>query len=155
MSHDGEDRYGWIIEHHVYQIGMYDIDEGWCCSNWIRPPPDALWQIREEMWMFMTYVTATNLNFSNTPLEHRYNLHIHNTDPELKILAQNERQLWRGSRETFIPFKRPHPKGYQGLWMSPSLKVRGFCQIMEVRDTFTFGHALEHGWYHSASTFQL
>ena len=120
--------------------------------NGNSPPPDELWWIPGKRGAFMTCVMVDNLNFSNTPLEHRYNLYTHNTDPELKILARNEGLLWEGARKTFVPFKTPYPQGYQGVWMSLSLTGRGqipSCRttgILSAHDEFTLGHVLELGW---------
>ena len=131
----------WDIAPNVYQLGIDDWED-WCCSHWARPPPDALWQVRGKEWTLFTRVMDTNLNFINTPLEHRHNLSIRRNDLELKILAENERHLWKGSRNTFIPFKRPHPQGYQGVLMSPSLEVGDMGHSTYVYDDFTSGHVL-------------
>ena len=61
-------------------------------------------------------VKTVNLNFRNTPLEHRYNMSIHISNPERCSLTQ-------GERATLIPSKSPNPQGYQGIWTSPDFEV--------------------------------
>ena len=106
----------------VYQVGA-GRREHWCCSQWEQIPPDELWFIHGTMGYFFTVVLIDSLNFTNTHLELRYNLSINRDDPELEILAENERLLWLGDRELFVPFKTPHPQGYQGVWMSARLSM--------------------------------
>ena len=141
----GESWLDWPDTPDVYQVGMDPHDE-WCCSKWARPPPDALWWVPGEKGILITQVSTANLNFHNTPLELRHTLSAREDDPTLKILAQNERLLWKGVRKTFIPFKRPHPQGYQGVWMCPNLEVGGLGEGIQVHDKFNSDHVLEIDW---------
>ena len=129
----------------VYQVGIENVGD-WCVSEWCTIPSDALWWVPGNKGYLATHVITSNLNFINTPLEHRYNLSVRTFDSKLLTLARNERVLWKGDRKTFIPFKRPHPQGYQGVWMSTDLKVRGFSRSVWVHDEFTSGHVLEFGY---------
>lgn len=126
----------------VYQVGI-DYGDDLCASQWVRPPPDELWWVPGKKGTLFMQVMPGNLNFSNTPLEHRRNLHIHKCDPGLEILARNERLLWKGGSKTFIPFKLPYPQGYQGVWMNPSLDMEDIGWEIYVNDPFTSGHVLE------------
>ena len=125
----------------LYQWGARDGGH-WCVSRWSSIPPDPLWLIPGDEGVMITQLINGSLNFINTPLEHRHNLSIHEDDPELKILAENELLLWKGSRNTFIPFKRIHPQGYQGVWMSPNMDVGDMGWATNVYDKFTSGHVL-------------
>ena len=123
----------------IFQIGITYLD-GWCCSQWEQHPPERLWQMFGGVTALVTFVMTCNLKFVNTPFEYRHNL---KDDPEL---AEKERRLWVGVvRKTFIPFKTPHPGGYQGVWMSPSLEMNVIGLEFPAHDKFNSGHALEFG----------
>ena len=134
-------RRGWIPPVEVYQLGM-NLDV-WCCSRWETVPEDALWRARGHKEAFYTSVVGGNLDWRNTPLEHRYNLSITNgSSSELEILAYNEDMMW-GDGNTFIPFKEAHPQGYQGVLVSFDVWSRSNVTTLRVIDRFSPTHLLE------------
>ena len=128
----------------VYQAGRGD----WCASLWDTIPPDELWRVRGYRETLFVRVTSANLCWRNTPLEHRYNLHLGDGArfSELEILAKKERLMWEGKRKTFIPFKNPHPQGYQGVWMKLEVWPVRIHEVFHVRDRFSPDHTLEMEW---------
>ena len=142
----------------IYQLGVGEHYR-WCASEWSTIPPDPLWRVLGDDGVLVTKVRVFNLNFDNTPFEHQSRQNHHQDgptrcvgsqvppNPALDILARNERHMWQGTGKTFIPFKRPHPKGYQGVWMKPCLDVRKISWDIYVYDDFTSGHALEVCYY--------
>ena len=104
----------------------------WCVSEWETIPPDTLWGAREKELVFFTYVLSSNLDFRNTPLEHLY--------------GRDTSIPWEGPRKAFIPFKEPHPQGYQGVWASLEVWPKMMRKIISVYDTFSPDHVLEMGW---------
>lgn len=137
---------------HVYQAGM---SRYWCASLWDHPPSRELWQSRSSRERLLTYVLCDNLNFHNTPFEHRFNLFDSWGDrPDLEILAKMEMKLWGWALESFIPFKRPLPGGYKGVWgdfghwSGEMNSVTTNTNALFVNDALEYGrHLLEFGWW--------
>ena len=95
----------------VYQRGA---SKTLCASTWCSPLPTQVMSIGRR---FHTSVLFSNLNFTNTPFEHRYNLIDPSNDSvEACRLARGELVLWGWNYECFIPFKTPYPHGYQGVY---------------------------------------
>ena len=95
----------------VYQRGAIDM---WCASLWFSPVPKHMIPIGRT---FHTKVLFSNLNFTNTAFEHRYNLLDPSNDSvEACNLSSGEESLWGWGFEGFVPFKISHPHGYQGVY---------------------------------------
>ena len=95
----------------LYQRGA---SETWCASTWCSPLPKRVMSIGRR---FNTAVLLSNLNFTNTAFEHRYNLiDPSNDSTEACELASDELSLWGWDYEDFVPFKAPYPHGYQGVY---------------------------------------
>ena len=114
----------------------------WCASYWDEIPSDELrgyigWD------MLLTYVIHSNLDFTNTPFQHRYNKYtVKPYYPQLGILAMMEENFWGVEAEAFIPFKNPQPSGYKGVWGNFN-KVPRKCQgRIRVQDRFTHSNVL-------------
>ena len=153
-------RIGYIDECHgdwrtpaiAYQT-MTGVGGKWCPSRWETIPDDALWRARGLVDSFCMYVRVANLDFRNTPLEQMYNLSLQGMVlngsermSELETLARNERLLWEGVHKTYIPFKKPHPQGYQGIWVNLREWPESICEIIYVHDRFSPTHLLEISW---------
>ena len=131
---------------------QFSTSGDWCASHWDTHPTDALWWIRGHKETFLTHVSHSSLDFRNTIFEHRYN-RFRNTHRcwEQRKLAALERRKW-GTRNVFIPFKKPLPDGYKGVrgnfdrWLR---RHRGHPKtLVRVRDEYSSGeHLLELGWY--------
>ena len=132
----------WLIAAFVYQVGVEKFE---CASQWDTIPNNALWWAQGRHEWLHTHVLKSNLNFHNTPLEHRYNKSIHRgeSDPQLNFLARNEHQMWMGSDKFFIPFKNPNPQGYQGVWASLDNRLISSWICMRVYDKHSPNHRLE------------
>ena len=129
----------------VYQVGMERFK---CVSRWDTIPNAALWRAQGRHEWLHTHVLTSNMNFLNTPLEHRYKQSIHRgvPDPQLNLLAQNERLMWEGTRKCFILFKSPHPQGYQGVWVHlDGQPLPIWWGAIPVVDQFNSVHVLEVG----------
>ena len=117
----------------------------WCASYWETIPVDELWRWLDQPRSLNTYTSLRKLDFRNTAFEHRSNLNDLEGGDALYQLADLERATWGDSHCEFIPFKRPHPQGYQGVWgnFDPLLKnlmADGF----PVKDAFESGvHTLK------------
>lgn len=123
------------------------LSSDWCVSRWDSIPPDALWWVRGSKEVFYTYVDLENLNFSNTAFEHRHNLFESGDVSQHGILADQEERLWRESCWGFVPFKNPHPRGYQGMWGRFNFRTsRRYRETLRVHDKYSSGHILEEGW---------
>ena len=138
--HGGED--GWLRSTFTYQIGIEKFE---CASQWDTIPYDTLWRARGSHDIFITYVRKSNLNFRNTPLEHRHNKYLNRTksDHQLNRLASKEYQMWKGMDKAFIPFKTPNPQGYQGVWMSLDSWLISAGACLRVYDKYSPNHRLE------------
>ena len=134
----------------VYQLG---VREGkLCASRWETIPPDTLWNARGKMEIFFTHAQFDNLDFRNTPFEHRANLIADRSGkpPELVILSQKELKLWGENMIAFIPFRNPHPQGYRGISgnfdivtdLVISSDDDNICKDLFVCDEFRSGHHL-------------
>ena len=118
----------------------------WCASKWAKTPTDTLW--RDQRDVLLTHVMHESLNFQNTPFEHRYNLIASYTyAAEQKLLASKEYRTWSRGFEAFIPFKKPHPEGYQGVWGNFDDWIMWDQAEMRVHDKYDSGvHLLKVGW---------
>ena len=125
-----------------------------CPSRWIRHPIDMLWKWQGRRVMLLN-VAHYNLKFHDSSFKHRYNRYIREVGdhPELDKLAAKERDEHSGSSGVeWIPFKDPHPCGYQGVlgnfddWLSrDGGRLRRIP--IPVRDRFANQkHLLEVGW---------
>ena len=140
---DGNPPY-WDTHSNVSQV---ETVGDWCASRWDYPPDDLLWWTRGTKETLFTYVMRENLNFQNTPFEHRYNLRISRPQTDLKILAKLEFDLWGAEYEAFVPFKNPHPQGYQGVWGDFNFWSEMAYRRLDVHDTFEPDHILKLGWW--------
>ena len=131
----------WINPAWIYQV---HTNRSWSASRWDIIPDDGLWTLFGPNETFYTYVESSDLDFRNTPLEHRYILStLYNYNAEIHILAENEKLLWEGEGKTFIPFKRPYPQGYQGVWITVNACPGDMHVIISVNDSFSPSHLLE------------
>lgn len=142
---------GYAIDNHrrdipislVFQVGG-GVRYTWCASIWSHPPADELWGALGEDTVLFTGVERVNLNFHNTPLEHRHNLYAQkcwHRSSELVVLAQNEIETW-GDGKAFIPFKTPQPSGYQGVWLFYDTSESEIRETLVVMDRFLTSHRL-------------
>ena len=130
----------------VYQAG--DLD-GWCVSEW-ENVPDGLWRARKtDDDVFHTFVQLHNLDFRNTPFEHRSKLCCVSKREWWKMytdyeaLAEMEGLVW-GPVTAFVPFITPNPQGYLGVWGDFGESLKLFPPSLYVYDAFESGtHLLE------------
>ena len=95
----------------IYQRGG---NYWWCASTWCSPLPK---RIMTTGGVFYTTILFSNLNFTNTAFEHRYNLiDPANNSAEACRLAVEEGLLWDWDYNGFVPFIHPYPHGYQGVY---------------------------------------
>ena len=118
----------------------YRYSYSWCASSW-----EVIPQLHNWGKMFLTYVDHTNLNFIGTPFEHRYNDHLsrHNSDHvdrhRLDRRARKELRRWGWGHDAFVPFKNPHPQGYQGVLINLNVMFDYSCRRLEVHDDYASG----------------
>ena len=127
----------------VYQdLGGHDWST-WCASNWETVPHDDLWKMCGPNDRFLSLLQFYNLDFRGTPFEHRYNEYVSRRKywNSLRIniyltkLAEQERNVWGRHCEVFIPFKRPNPQGYQGMWGLFDTPLAHLWDSIHVHDT--------------------
>lgn len=100
--------------HIVYDL--YEVQEFFCVSDWSRPPPSCLWgNVRDGLYDIIVIASYSRLDFTNTAFEHGYLYFMHGSR-ELRRLAKHERAMWGKNHREYIPFKNPHPEGYQGVY---------------------------------------
>ena len=125
-----------------------------CASNWITIPHDELWTLCRPGEEFLSKVQVRNLDFRGTPFEHRHNeyafrrqfwiLSCMDNSGDVVWLSEQERNIWGAHFETFVPFKRPNPQGYQGVWGDFDCALTDLWSSLYVYDTFDSGiHALK------------
>ena len=97
----------------------------WCMSEWEVVIHDELWEMCGPAEDFVSKVQFRNLDFRGTPFEHRYNEYVFRREHGggrciygecITKLAKRERKTWPPWCMTFVPFKKPNPQGYQGVW---------------------------------------
>ena len=120
-------------------------DVGKCISRW-EEIPDELWESRGGSGdPFYATVEMVNLNFDNTPFYHQHNRWIkHADDPSVEISALSRREiiLWSDNTKYFVPFKNPHPQGYQGVYGNFIYEIEGGKSFIKVKDEFISGQHL-------------
>ena len=128
----------------------------WCASNWVTIPHDDLWTVCTPDEALLSKVQVHNLDFIGTPFEHRYNefvfrrkywspYRIHGIE-NISALAKRERETWGRYYETFVPFKKPNPQGYQGVWGNFDILLSSRWYTINVYDTFDLDiHTLQIG----------
>lgn len=136
----------------VHQLGF---SVGWCVSLW-ETIPDTLWWARGLKDIFFMCVHIRVLDFRNTAFEHRYNLFSYQDgEPNirrggvLETLAEMEKLVWSRGHKEFVPFKRPHPQGYKGVWgdFSDLAELDPYTVTFRAHDKFESGHhTLIKGW---------
>ena len=95
-----------------------------CPSEWVKFPPDKLWdevapRFADDgrVWnsILLLSVTPENMEWTGTTFEQRYLYFLDGRKcPILKKLAEEEALRW-GPHEEFISFKESNPDGYQGV----------------------------------------
>lgn len=136
---------------HISHIFQEFTNVPWCASSWDEIPSEDLWWARGEKGILFTHVLFTNLDFRNTPFEHRFNLYAvdlfqtrhgeSGVHPELRRLAEMEAELWR-EHNSFVPFKEPNPQGYQGVYGDFAFLITSTNTIAYVYDEFRCGRTL-------------
>ena len=128
----------------------------WCASSWETIPHDELWILCRPGEKFTSQVNICNLDFIGTPFEHRYNEYVltrkywargcaYGTG-SVGELAEQEGKTWGIHYEAFIPFKKPNPQGYQGVFGQFQIPLADAQLSMLVHDAFDDGiHALKVG----------
>ena len=122
----------------------------WCASLWTQRPHKSLWKVSETHNVLFTFVDHESMEFANSIFEHRYNNFIQGYRMHrLQSLADIEAMMWGPDRETFIPFKKRFPQGYQGVWGDFSGWLAGawsYHPFATVHDKCSPTHRLEMGW---------
>ena len=120
----------------------------WCASKFETIPHDELWTVCRWNEWFQSKVQFHNLDFRGTPFEHRHGEYISRRRRwkfrpvdmgNIVALAEQERNMWGIYFATFIPFKRPNPQGYQGVWGNFDRPLTYRFPSITVRDTVDSG----------------
>ena len=132
------------------QVLLSQFGGNWCASNWETIPVDELWQWMGRPRSLSTHTFLRRLDFRNTAFELRFNLNdrMGGGVTPLYQLADLERATWGDSYCEFIPFKRPHPQGYKGVWGNFDTLLKNLmADCFPVNDVFESGvHILKLGW---------
>lgn len=115
-----------------------------CPSHWPLPLPDRIWGAGDA---FFTSIRWDRLDFTGTAFEQRHTLAISETQTtDMIFQADLESVMWNDDYETLVPFKTPHPRGYQGVYGSFGIQLKTAYRTsnwVRVFDAFDGHHLLE------------